>query len=107
MKTYTSTIQEDDSGNLVLLIPQEVLDQQGWQENTVLKFTNKSGTLYVEETRSPLEDPSIDDMLLAMLGSKKFVDQWWTTPNIGFGFEHPVDCDRKQVYTYILQHYIR
>jgi hypothetical protein len=39
MSTYTVTLQEDEeTGDLILPIPQELLDEMGWKEGTVLDF---------------------------------------------------------------------
>lgn len=38
-KRWTVTLEEDtDSGDLILPIPQEILDLQGWKEGDVLKW---------------------------------------------------------------------
>lgn len=44
---------------------------------------------------------AIDDMLLALLGTKAMVDMWWDSANANFKFAKPVDCDREEVYNYV------
>ena len=44
---------------------------------------------------------AIDDMLLALLGTKAMVDMWWNSANANFKFAKPVDCDREEVYNYV------
>lgn len=46
-KSWTVTVEEaeDGSGDLVLPLPQEMLDLQGWKEGDVLNWIdNKDGT---------------------------------------------------------------
>jgi len=103
MKTYTVILQEAENGDLMLPIPQEILDTQGWQEGDFLQFRdNGKGTWTLSSLNPP--EPAIDDMLMALLGSKDFVDAWWTSPNAHFEFRNPEDCDREQVYQYVLKH---
>jgi hypothetical protein len=83
-----------------------VLDYQGWFEGDVLEFyDNGDGSFTLRNLLAP--EPSIDDMLVAMLGNKEFVETWWNSPNAAFGFQNPVDCDRETVYQYVLQHYVK
>ena len=44
---------------------------------------------------------AIDDMLMALLGTKAMVDIWWNSANANFKFVKPVDCDREEVYNYV------
>lgn len=44
---------------------------------------------------------AIDDMLMALLGTKAMVDMWWNSANANFKFVKPVDCDREEVYNYV------
>lgn len=102
-KTYTVQLEQDLNGDLLLPIPQEILDQTGWKEGTVLKFNDCGYNTFVLSEVNQYE-PSVDDLLLAMLGSHDFVETWWNSPNAHFGFQCPCDCDREQVYQYVLEH---
>ena len=44
---------------------------------------------------------AIDDMLMALLGTKAMVDIWWNSANANFKFVKPIDCDREEVYNYV------
>jgi hypothetical protein len=46
MTQWTVTIEEDpETGDLILPLPQDFLDQQGWKEGDVLNWIdNKDGT---------------------------------------------------------------
>ena len=44
---------------------------------------------------------AIDDMLMALLGTKAMVDMWWNSANANFKFVKPIDCDREEVYNYV------
>jgi hypothetical protein len=49
-KTYTVSLEADEYGNLILPIPQAVLDQTGWIEGTVLEFLdNGDGSWTLKE----------------------------------------------------------
>ena len=48
-----------------------------------------------------LDGIAIDDMLMALLGTKAMVDIWWNSANANFKFVKPVDCDREEVYNYV------
>jgi hypothetical protein len=103
MTTYTTTLTEDENGDLILQIPPEVLAECGWQEGDTLNFAdNNDGSFTL--TRIWPNQPSIDDLLLAILGSHEFVETWWNSPNAHFNFKPPIDCDRESVYSYVLQH---
>jgi hypothetical protein len=104
MKTYTVTLEQDDNGHLMLPIPQEVLLLQGWREGDTLRFVdNKDGSwsLFKPQKTLEQEEPRIDDMLRGLLGSDEFVKRWWNSPNIAFGFQPPINCDREIVYKYV------
>jgi hypothetical protein len=106
MKTYTVQLEEDGEGNLMLPIPQEVLELQGWREGDTLRFVdNGDGSWNLFKTW-PTE-PSIDDMLLGLLGSDEFVHAWWNSPNAHFEFRNPIDCDREAVYQYVCSYAMR
>jgi len=100
-KTYTVTLEEDSWGDLMLPIPQEILDEMHWHEGTVLEFVdNGDGSWTLREAYQP----SIDDMLLHMLGSHELVEIWWNSPNKHFEYEKPCNCNREQVYEYVISH---
>jgi len=49
----------------------------------------------------------VDEMLLAMLGSKQLVDRWWNSPNWHFKLEKPYiiwDTDPMAVWKYVADH---
>jgi hypothetical protein len=98
---YTVTLQEDENGDLILPIPQEILDQTGWHEGTVLEFKDCSDGSF---TLSKAYGPLIDDMLLNLVGSHTLVDAWWNSPNKHFQYAKPIDCDHKKVYEYVLSY---
>ena len=52
---------------------------------------------------------NLDELLLAMLGTKDLVDTWWQSPNHAFGYMTPqqaFDCEltRSHVVAYIYRH---
>jgi antitoxin component of MazEF toxin-antitoxin module len=50
MTTYTVTLEEDEYGDLVLPIPQPILDELNWHFGTVLEMTlNSDGTISIKE----------------------------------------------------------
>lgn len=102
MKTYTVTLVEDTNGDLVLPLPQAVLDEMMWVQGDVLSL-NCTDTGTINITRTGLAGHTVDDLLLALLGSHEFVDAWWNSPNAHFGFQCPVDCDQRTVYNYVLE----
>ena len=103
MTAHTVILTEDKFGNIVLPIPQAILEETDWHEGTVLRF-NACGynTFVLSEANS--YEPAVDDLLLAILGSPEFVESWWNSPNAHFGFVAPIYCDREQVYKYVLEH---
>ena len=55
MTQWTVTVEEaeDGSGDLVLPLPQELLDLQGWEEGTTLIWIdNKDGTWCLQKANS-------------------------------------------------------
>jgi len=101
MTTYTVTLEEDSWGDLIMPIPQPILDEMHWTTGTVLEFTvNPDNSVTLREAYQP----SINDMLLHMLGSHELVKIWWNSPNKDFDNEKPCDCNRKQVYEYVVSH---
>jgi bifunctional DNA-binding transcriptional regulator/antitoxin component of YhaV-PrlF toxin-antitoxin module len=43
--TYTADIEEDSDGNLMIVFPQRLLEDQGWKEGDTLKWVdNEDGT---------------------------------------------------------------
>jgi hypothetical protein len=50
MTTYTVTLEEDEYGELVLPIPQPILDELNWHCGTVLEITlNSDNTISIKE----------------------------------------------------------
>ena len=51
MTQWTITVEEDpDTGDLILPLPPELLEMQGWKEGDVLKWTdNKDGSWSMEK----------------------------------------------------------
>lgn len=44
-KTWTVTLEEDDNGDLILPIPLDLLEMQGWKEGDTLNWSdNTDGT---------------------------------------------------------------
>lgn len=103
MTTYTTTLTEDENGDLILTIPPEVMQECDWREGDTLDFVDNGDDTFTL-TRIWPHMPSIDDLLLALLGSHEFVETWWNSPNTHFNFRAPIDCDRESVYNYVLQH---
>jgi hypothetical protein len=55
MTQWTVTVEEaeDGSGDLVLPLPQDLLDLQGWAEGTTLEWIdNKDGTWCLQKAKS-------------------------------------------------------
>jgi hypothetical protein len=50
-KTWTTTIEnaEDGSGDVILTLPPELCEMQGWKEGTVLEIELKDGCFYISE----------------------------------------------------------
>ena len=49
-KRWTVTLEEDtDSGDLILPIPQEILDLQGWKEGDTINIKVENGTLILSK----------------------------------------------------------
>ena len=47
---YTVTVEEDEHGELVLPLPQEMLDHLGWQEGDILKWIEREpGTWEIQK----------------------------------------------------------
>jgi antitoxin component of MazEF toxin-antitoxin module len=104
-KTYTVTLEQDANGDLVLPIPQPILDQMHWHEGTVLNFAvNSDNTITLTEVSPETYAPSIDDMLRSLLGSQELVEAWWNSPNQHFDYLTPKEANRESVYEYVLSH---
>ena len=54
MTTWTVTVEEDDeTGDLILPLPQEMLDLQGWTEGDTLEWIdNKDGTWSLQKVKT-------------------------------------------------------
>jgi len=52
-KNWTITLEEDpETGDLILPLPQELLDMQGWVEGTKLDWIdNKDGTWIIQKAK--------------------------------------------------------
>lgn len=46
-----------------------------------------------------------DVLLAALVGyDEELEKQWWNSPNKGFAYRNPIDCDIKEVYAYLWEH---
>lgn len=45
-KKFTVKVQEDDNGNLILPIPDEILEEMNWKEGDVLKWQDNQNETY-------------------------------------------------------------
>ena len=43
--SYITVCEEDENGALILEIPDQLLEAQGWKEGTVLDITAENGTI--------------------------------------------------------------
>jgi hypothetical protein len=46
---FITVCEEDENGNLILEIPDLLLEAQGWKEGTVLDITAEFGTILLRE----------------------------------------------------------
>jgi hypothetical protein len=56
--SFVTTCTEDEEGNVILDIPEELLESMGWGEGTVLDITAMPGRLTLREVRDPSGDDS-------------------------------------------------
>ena len=56
--SFITTCTEDEDGNVILDIPEELLESMGWGEGTVLDITALPGRLSLREVRDPSGDSS-------------------------------------------------
>jgi len=47
--SYITVCEEDENGSLILEIPDQILEAQGWKEGTVLDITAENGTILLRE----------------------------------------------------------
>lgn len=50
--SYVVTCEEDNEGNLILPIPEEILDATGWGEGTTIDIDIMPGTLVFREVEA-------------------------------------------------------
>lgn len=50
--TYTSTCTEDEEGNVILDIPEELLEALNWGEGTLLDIETLPNTIVLREVKS-------------------------------------------------------
>ena len=52
-KTWTTELIETDdgTGDAILQFPDELIEEMGWKEGTVLKLAVKNGLLYITENK--------------------------------------------------------
>lgn len=49
---YTSLVQEDEeSGDLILELPPELIDEMKWDENTILDWTIEDNKVFIKENK--------------------------------------------------------
>lgn len=49
---YTSLVQEDkESGDLILELPPELIDEMSWDENTILEWTIEDNRVFIKENK--------------------------------------------------------
>lgn len=53
---FVTTCSEDEDGNLILDIPEILLDTMGWGEGTVLDLSVEKGRLILKELRHDSEE---------------------------------------------------
>ena len=56
--SFVTTCTEDEEGNVILDIPEELLESMGWGEGTILDITALPGRLTLREVRDPSGDDS-------------------------------------------------
>jgi len=47
--SHITICEEDENGSLILEIPDQLLESQGWKEGTVLDITAENGTILLRE----------------------------------------------------------
>lgn len=63
-----------------------------------------------EEDKIKLTKIDCDKMLMALIGSKEMVEQWWQGPNFAFDMRRPIDVlysgdeGRQSVFSYLSEH---
>ena len=50
--SFTTTCSEDEDGNLILDIPDELLETLGWAEGTELSFEAFAGSIVLREVKA-------------------------------------------------------
>ena len=53
---FITTCEEDENGNLVFEIPEELLEAMGWGDQTVLDISTLPGTIVLREVKNSLEE---------------------------------------------------
>lgn len=103
MKSYTVVLEQDHTGELLLPLPQELLDAQGWAEGDCLEFSSNGNggfTIFKQDSKKVV----IDSMLMGLLGRRDLIEAWWNGSNVAFDLQKPADCDLDQVYSYVISH---
>lgn len=49
MKQYVETVTENETGELILPIPVDLLSQMGWTEETILEWEIEDNKVYLRE----------------------------------------------------------
>jgi antitoxin component of MazEF toxin-antitoxin module len=46
-----STCEEDENGDLLIEIPESILEKMGWKENTELEISHSDGNILLRESK--------------------------------------------------------
>ena len=55
MSSYILEVQEDDSGDLFIVLPDEVIEDLGWHEGDVLNWDVKGEGIILSKVNDPSE----------------------------------------------------
>ena len=61
--SYVTTCTEDENGDLVLDIPEELLDAMGWKEGTELSVEAFAGAIILRECTEPQVDGGLSQQV--------------------------------------------
>jgi bifunctional DNA-binding transcriptional regulator/antitoxin component of YhaV-PrlF toxin-antitoxin module len=59
--SYILEVQEDDNGDQFIVLPDELIDELGWQEGDVLDWDVRSNGIILSKVSDPAGYEAIDD----------------------------------------------
>jgi bifunctional DNA-binding transcriptional regulator/antitoxin component of YhaV-PrlF toxin-antitoxin module len=61
MTSYILEVQEDDSGELFIALPDDIIDHLGWQEGDLLNWDIKSEGIILSKVNDPSSYEVVED----------------------------------------------